>query len=150
MAMSTATMEAARRLWEKAATTADTTEAKIAAAERVGTGLRAGLVRWIGRDGYHSLLLRALEQVRPAYPWMAGLRCEGGLLQDMATEVRKHSAADVAGGMLALIGVVVDVLGRITGEEMAIRLVEQAWTADAPVTPDAGATSSETRGSHDG
>lgn len=151
IAVSAAATEAARRLWAESAAGADTTETMVAAAERVCAALATGLVRWIGRDGYHSLLLRALEQVLPAHRWLANLRCEEGRVHGLAAGAPGHTAADVADGMLALIAMVVHVLGRITGEEMAIRLVEQAWTANAPATPIAEATGVEsTKGTHHG
>ena len=39
--------------------------------------------------------------------------------------MRAHSAAEVAAGMVALVAALIELLGRIIGEEMAVRLVEQ-------------------------
>jgi ABC-type phosphate transport system permease subunit len=46
--------------------------------------------------------------------------------------VRAHSAAEVATGMVALVAALVELLGRIIGEEMAVELVNQA-VGSAPV-----------------
>jgi hypothetical protein len=43
----------------------------------------------------------------------------------IAVAVRIHGAAEVAAGMVALVAVLVDLLGRIIGEDMAGRLVEE-------------------------
>src|SRR5881394_3592849 len=95
--------EVARRLWADAAAGADTTRAMAAAAERVCAGLRTGLVRWIGREGYRVLLQRALEQVRPAHPWLESVDCARERLQGVAASIPENDAADVANGMVALI-----------------------------------------------
>ena len=43
----------------------------------------------------------------------------------IAAAVRAHGAAEVAAGMVALVATLIDLLGRIIGEEMAVRLVEE-------------------------
>jgi hypothetical protein len=118
------------------------------AAERVGAALCTGLTRWIGSEGYHGLLLRALDEVRAGHPWMARLRCEGGRLNGLAAATGGQSAAAVRAGMLALIIALAGVLGRITGEEMAIRLMEQAWAMGEPEAAREGAPAPE-KGIHD-
>src|SRR5690606_10265340 len=113
---------------------ADTSERVAAGAERVGAGLCNGLTRWIGSEGYQGLLLRALGEVRTAHPWMAALRCESGRLNGLAAATEGQTPAAVSAGMLALITALARILGRITGEEMAIRLIEHAWAASDPDT----------------
>lgn len=149
--VSTAAMAAAHRIWAESADGADTTEKTLATAERVWADLAAGLARWIGRVGYHSLVHRALEHARPAHPCLADLRLEEGRMRGLTTAASGHAAADVASGMIALIAMVVHVLGRITGEDMAIRLVEQASRANTVATPDPGPPGVEaTKGTHHG
>jgi hypothetical protein len=49
-----------------------------------------------------------------------------------------HGAAEVREGIVALVALLIDLLSRVIGEEMTVRLVEQAWagstrsTATAP------------------
>ena len=140
--------DALERLWARSTADADTSERVAVAAERVGAGLGTGLTRWIGSEGYQGLLLRALGEVRAEHPWMAGLRCEGGRLNGLAAATRGQSAAAVRAGMLALIVALAQVLGRITGEEMAIRLMEQAWAMSEPDTARDAAPAPE-KGTHD-
>lgn len=130
---STVATELARRLWTEAEGGAGTgsPEAIAAAAEQLCARLRQELGRWIGRDGFHGLLQRALDQARPAYPWLVDLRCEDGSLEDIAPAVRGRGAADGAAGMVTVIAALVQILGRIAGDEMALRLVEHAWAAGA-------------------
>ena len=125
------------RLWARATANADTAEQLAVAAVRVGSGLGTGLTRWIGREGYQGLLIRALDEVRAGHPWMAGLRAEEGRLTGLTAATDGQPAGDVRAGTLALIVALAQVLGRITGEAMAIRLMEQSWAANEKGTQDA-------------
>jgi len=65
--------------------------------------------------------------------------------------VRTHGAADVAAGMVALVAGLVELLGRIIGEDMALRLVEQTGvqTHRETVKPSPrGVVSTESREAH--
>jgi len=135
MPVSAAAIEAAHRIWAESAHGADTPAETLAAAERVWADHATGLARWIGRAGYHSLVNRAIEQARPAHPWLASLRFEEGRLHGLTAAAPGHTAAETANGMIALIAMVVHVLGRIAGEDLAIRLVEQTWRADTAAAP---------------
>jgi hypothetical protein len=123
---SAATTEVARRLWARAAGDTNSPEEVAAAAERTCTQLRTGLGRWIGAMGYHALLDRALALARAEHPALRSLSCHGGEEPMITAAVRAHGAAEVATGMLALVAGLVELLGRIIGEEIAVRLVEQA------------------------
>jgi hypothetical protein len=113
-------------LWSRVAGNASETQEVAKAAEQMYTQLRLGLGRWIGVMGYRALLDRALGLARAEYPALAGLSCHGGEEEpEVAAAVRAHGAAEVAAGMVAVVAVLIDLLGRIIGEEMALRLVEQ-------------------------
>jgi hypothetical protein len=75
--------------------------------------------------GYRALLDRALVSARAEHPALAELSCHGGDEENIAAAVRTHGATAVAAGMVALVAVLVDLLGRIIGEDMAVRLVEE-------------------------
>jgi len=129
--VSAAATEAARRFWALDGLVAGAPEEMAAAAERGCARLRAELTRWIGSDGYRALVDRALQQVRAGHPALAGLRCQADDMQGVAAAVGVHGAAEVREGILALVALVIDLLGRLIGEEMATRLVEQAWAESA-------------------
>ena len=61
--------------------------------------------------------------------------------------VRAHSADEVATGMVALVAALVELLGRIIGQEMAVRLVEQIAIKRDPSPR--GIVSTESRGERD-
>jgi hypothetical protein len=95
------------------------------ATERMCIQLRLGLGRWIGVMGYRALLDRSIGLARAEHPALGGLSCHGEEEPAVTAAVRAHGAAKVAAGMMAVVAVLIDLLGRIIGEEMALRLVEQ-------------------------
>lgn len=116
----------ARRLWAHALGDDATPEAVAWAAERTCAELRVGLRRWIGADGYRSLLERSLAQVRQTHPSFEAMSCLGEDDSEMTAAVREHGAEQVATGLLALMTALIEVLGRILGDDMAAQLVEKA------------------------
>jgi hypothetical protein len=126
MQVSPAATEVARRHWACAAGDTGTVEGVAATAGRTCTQLQAGLARWVGTEGYRALLHRALLLARAEHPALGSLSCHGEDEPVNTAAVRAHSAAEVATGMVALVAALVELLGRILGEEMAVRLVEQS------------------------
>jgi hypothetical protein len=129
--------ETARQLWAHEGLDARAPEEMAAAAEQGCARLRAGLTRWIGSDGYRALVDRGLEQARAEHPALAGLQCQAGDVQGVAAMVGVHGAAQVREGILALVALLIDLLSRVIGEEIAVRLVEQAWAGSARPTASA-------------
>jgi hypothetical protein len=141
----TAATDAARRLWARTAADGSASEEVAAAADRMCTQLRAGLGRWIGAEGYRALLERALGLARVEHPALGGLSCLGGDGTMTMAAVRAHGAGEVAAGLVALVATLIDLLGRIVGEEMALRLVEHVGMPSPH-----GVVSTEPEGDRDG
>jgi hypothetical protein len=91
----------------------------------VARELRSGLTRWVGAEGYRALLGRALQLSLPEYPVLGSFTANGGDLAEAAAAARLHGPAELAKGMVALVAAMTDLLGRIIGEEMAVRLIER-------------------------
>jgi hypothetical protein len=142
---SEAATDAARRLWARAVGDASAPEKVAAAAESVCTQLRAGLGRWVGVDGYRALFDRALGLARAEHPALGDLSCLGGDEPVTSAAVRAHGASEMADGMEALVAALIELLGRIIGEEMAVRLVEHAGRPSPR-----GVVSTETERGRDG
>jgi len=123
---SAAATEVARRLWQRSVGDSTTPEDVAVAATHMCTALRMGLTRWVGAMGYRALIDRALLLARAEHPALGSLSCHGGDEPVNTATVRAHSAAEVATGMVALVSALVELLGRILGEEMAVCLVEQS------------------------
>jgi hypothetical protein len=75
--------------------------------------------------GYRALIDRALLLARAEHPALGSLSCPGEDEPVTTAAARSLSAAEVAAGMVAFVAALIEVLGRIIGEEMAVRLVEQ-------------------------
>ena len=123
--------EAAGRLWARYAGDEASGEELAAAAERLFTQLETGLTRWVGAEGFRVLRGRALRRAQAECPALAGLSDGGRDMRAVVSAVQAHGAPEVAAGMMCVIATLVDLLGRIIGEEMAVRLVEQTGTPSA-------------------
>jgi hypothetical protein len=95
------------------------------ATDRMFAQLKAGLGRWIGASGYTALLNRAMALAKAEHPALSDLDCLGEDGVATAAAVRAHGAPKVAAGLAMLVAAIVDLLGRIIGEEISMRLVEQ-------------------------
>jgi hypothetical protein len=122
----------ARRLLARAGTPTDAGHAPrepVAAAEWVARALAAELSRWLGPYGYHTLLARALADALHAHPALAAVRVRAPsdpTLEGLADAARTHGSDAVADAAAGLLAGVVDLLGRLIGEDMAAGLLERA------------------------
>lgn len=123
--ISTSMDDVARGIWARVAGDNPTPEKIAATADRIGTQLRAGLGRWIGVEGYRALLERSRALSCAKNPALCELSALGE--SDSATKaaVAAHGAGAVVAGMTALIAAMIELLGRIIGGDLAVRLVEQ-------------------------
>ena len=123
---SAAAADAARRLWARITGDAGVPDGIPESAEQLFADLRVGLGRWIGAEGYDTLLGRALVLARKEHPSLGSL---SGLAEGQpatSAAVQKHGAGAVSVGLIALVAVLIELLGNIIGEDMAVHLVEQA------------------------
>ncbi len=118
----------ARRIWRGAAGSAPQPADVAWAAERICAGLRIGLTRWIGAEGWRVLRDRALGEVLPAHPVLARLPCTPAGPTSARAAVAEDGHEAVAAGMVVLMVEMIDLLSRIMGHEVAMRLVEQSGT----------------------
>ena len=143
--MTKAATDAARRLWVRGAGGAASAEEVGAATQRVCDDLRAGLGRWIGAEGYRALLDRALVLAVTDHPVLGSISCHDGDALAAAAAARAHGATELANGLVALVATLTELLGRIIGEEMAVRLVERAGTSGRRI-----GSGTDSRGGRDG
>lgn len=96
------------------------------------------LARWFGPHGYHALLTRALAQARAAHPALAAVRICAPLtplLDGLPEAAQAHGASVVTAGVAAVIAGVVDLLGRVIGDDMARHLLEAPMDRATPNGP---------------
>lgn len=81
----------------------------------------------MGEDGRNALLVRALARTEAHHPALKNI-CrlnEGGIqLDGVVASVEAHGVAAVTAAIEALLAALVDVLARLIGEDMAIRLID--------------------------
>lgn len=80
----------------------------------------------MGADGCTALFARALARTETAHPALKSIRritkADIGL-DDVARSVDAHGIAAVTGALEAFFAALIDVLGRLIGEDMALRIV---------------------------
>lgn len=105
----------------------------VAALERTCLRVSNNLRDSIGNDGCNALLVRALARTEANHPALTDIRSlnEGAIhLDGVLTSVEAHGLAAVTAGIEALLAAVVEILGRLIGEDMATRLIDHdaAWS----------------------
>jgi len=89
---------------------------------RVAQALRDSM----GEDGCNALLARALARTDSVHPALQSIRVEEDsiYLDGVVASVEAHGVGAVTTAIEALLAALVDVLARLIGEDMAIRLIE--------------------------
>lgn len=91
--------------------------------------LHQDLSRWVGLDGCHALFTRALAQARRDYPLLEEVQLrplsepyvEGG------TEIiGAYGAAQTAEAIESMLTGLIELLGRLIGDDMAMKLIEES------------------------
>ena len=118
--------ELARRLitYESDGLDAPDTEAKAPrlACER----LCRNLSRWVGTTGSNALLARALTHTQPVHPLLTGVRIDAGAdecVVGAAELVTAHGATPVAAALESLIASVLELLGRLVGDDVTNQIL---------------------------
>jgi hypothetical protein len=126
--------ELARRLLARDAPVKDAPDAVAARTGQVCGRVSASLSRWFGIDGTNALFARALVQAQTDHPALANVRYSRKsaiCLEGVAESVRIHGADAAADGVAAILTALIELLGRLIGEDIAMRLVEQSVPAAA-------------------
>lgn len=137
-------LETGRRHWTAVVGASSSAEELAEAADRLCIQLRAGLGRWIGTDGYAAVHDRALTLVHGQHPALRRHAFDGGDFLSTLNAIRMHGKGAVEEGVVAWTAVVIDLLGRLVGRRMAMRLVEQS------IVPGPHRASRDTEESNDG
>jgi hypothetical protein len=126
-------LEIARRLLAGEAGSGKERSPKIegAALQRTMSRVFESLRDSMGIDGCNALLVRALartEAEHPALKSITRLNENSIHLDGVAASIEAHGVAAVTKAIEALIAALIDALGRLIGEDMAMRLIDP----DAP------------------
>jgi hypothetical protein len=130
-----AAQELARRLLAQEIPEPAAPDDVVAGMQRVCEGVCQNLRRWVGTDGSAALFARALDRARGDHAALKGVRAAtspGGCLEGLAASVEAHGPKPVMEGVVALLTLLVELLGRLIGSDMAINLMDQTVPDSRP------------------
>ncbi|MDQ3699209.1 MAG: hypothetical protein M3373_14485 [Gemmatimonadota bacterium] len=121
--------ELTRRLVAREAAQGDAPDIAAGAVHAACERAYQALSRWLGANGALALFTRALAQAQAGHPLLRNIRLrtrsEFGL-EGVTESIQVHGAAAVAAGLESLLVALLELLGRLVGDDMAARLVEQS------------------------
>ncbi|AMW05655.1 hypothetical protein [Gemmatimonas phototrophica] len=124
-------LEVAQSLWALAERDAQPAGDVQSVVDRLFTRLEAGLRRWVGAEGYAALLSRSVADTLPGHPVLSTISDLGADEGMPATPQVPATVADAAvqrDAIIALMAAMMQQLGGIIGDAMAIRLIELSGT----------------------
>lgn len=128
--------EMARRLLARESSAAGEPAMAAAALQRALVRVSANLRDSVGEDGRNALLARALARTESDHPALKDLRkLNHGVIQldGVVASVEAHGVVPVTAAIEALLATLLDVLGRLIGEDMAMRLLDHDLAGPSPV-----------------
>ena len=96
------------------------------------------LSRWVGPDGCHALFTRALSEARTENPALGGIQLQARsdpYVEGVAETIMAHGDPATAAGLESMLVRLVELLGRLIGEDMAMVLLERSMTAAGSADP---------------
>jgi hypothetical protein len=87
------------------------------------------LSRWVGPDGCHALFTRALAQARTEYPALGQIQLRARsepYIDGVAETIMAHGDASTAEALESMLVRLVELLGRLIGDDMAMKLIERS------------------------
>ena len=90
------------------------------------------LSRWVGPDGCHALFTRALAQARTEYPALEQIQLRARsepYIDGVAETIMAHGDAPTAEALESMLVRLVELLGRLIGDDMGMKLIERGLAA---------------------
>lgn len=90
------------------------------------------LSRWVGRDGCHALFTRAFAQARTDYPVLEEIQLRAQsepYVEGVAETIMAHGDAATGAALESMLVRLVELLGRLIGDDMAMKLIEGTLAA---------------------
>jgi hypothetical protein len=91
------------------------------------------LSRWVGPDGCHALFTRALAQARAEHPALAQIHLKPRsepYIDGVAESIMAHGDPATAEALESMLARLVELLGRLIGDDMAMKLIERSLVSD--------------------
>ena len=122
----------ARRLVDshRSASAGGDTDARAAAA--ACNDLYNELSRWVGSDGCHALFTRALAQAQTEHPALGQIKLRARsepYIDGLAETIMAYGDDATAEALKSMLVRLVELLGRLIGDDMGMKLIERSLTA---------------------
>jgi hypothetical protein len=104
-------------------------EGDTSARAAAGDHLYRELSRWVGSDGCHALFTRALAEARKDYPPLGQIKLRAGsepYIGGVAETVVAYGDTATAKALESMLVRLVELLGRLIGDDMATKLIERS------------------------
>lgn len=91
------------------------------------------LSRWVGPDGCHALFTRALVQARADYPALERIHLQPRsepYVDGVAEAIMAHGDFTIADALESMLARLVELLGRLIGDDMAMKLIERSLVTE--------------------
>jgi hypothetical protein len=96
------------------------------------------LSRWVGPDGCHALFTRALAQARDEHPALAKIHLQPrseSYIDGVAEAIMADGDAATAEALESMLARLVELLGRLIGDDMAMKLIERSLASERDGIP---------------
>lgn len=90
------------------------------------------LARWVGSDGCHALFARALADARSSNPALTQIQLHqrsDPYVQGIGDSVAAHGEPATITALESMLAVLVDLLRRLIGNDMAAKLIERSLSS---------------------
>ena len=86
------------------------------------------LSRWVGLDGCHALFTRGHANARTEHPLLSNIQLRARstpYLDGVAETADQHGAVETVEALESMLVVVIELLGRLIGDDLATKLIER-------------------------
>jgi hypothetical protein len=131
----------ARRLIDSRRREGGEADSEARAAAAACNHLYRGLSRWVGSDGCDALFARALPEARTEHPALEQIQLRARsepYVDGVAQTIMAHGDTATADGLESMLVRLIELLGRLIGDDMAMKLIERslAESERGGATPD--------------
>ena len=111
-------------------------ESPARSAAAAADGLFRELSRWVGLDGCYALFSRSLSQARSDFPALAQIEIRARVqphIDGVGETIMAQGDAATAEALEFMLERLIELLGRLIGDDMAKKLIERSLVASEPV-----------------
>jgi hypothetical protein len=130
----TPSRQLAQRLIDAGRANADSSSDRALFAAVALDQLYQDLARWVGFDGCHALFTRSLTQARDEHPFLDRIQLHARsspYIMGVTETIAEHGSVKTSEALEAMLVILIELLGRLIGEDMATNLIERGLAESA-------------------